>query len=256
MITLLKSFCIAFSTYSKIPMPQFAWEKEDMKYSMIFFPFVGAVIGLAEWGWYLLSTHVGIGRLCFALVGAAIPILISGGIHIDGFMDTVDALSSYQSKEKKLEILSDPHIGAFAVIAVVVYALLYVAGYSELFGEEVFLCYCGCFYLSRILSAISVLWFPCAKENGMLSCFSKASEKWIVTVLLGIEFVMAAFFIIFVGKVTGVIMLTIQFTHLWCYYIHSNKMFGGVTGDLAGFFVSLAELLSVMGCAFMGILMR
>ena len=48
-----KSIAIAFSMYSKIPMPQFEWKEEDMRYSMCFFPFVGIVIGLLSWVWWL-----------------------------------------------------------------------------------------------------------------------------------------------------------------------------------------------------------
>lgn len=43
------------------------------------------------------------------------PLLVTGGIHIDGFSDTMDALSSHAERQKKLEIMDDPHIGAFGV---------------------------------------------------------------------------------------------------------------------------------------------
>ena len=45
-----------------------------------------------------------------------LPVLVTGGIHMDGFLDTTDALSSWQPREKKLEILKDSHAGAFAII--------------------------------------------------------------------------------------------------------------------------------------------
>ena len=45
-MSVIKSFFIAFSIYSKIPVPQFAWKEEDMRYTLCFFPWVGAVIGL------------------------------------------------------------------------------------------------------------------------------------------------------------------------------------------------------------------
>ena len=47
----IRSLCIAFSTYSRIPVPQVAWTDENRKYSMCFFPLIGAVIGLLLWGW-------------------------------------------------------------------------------------------------------------------------------------------------------------------------------------------------------------
>ena len=55
------------------------------------------------------------------------PIIITGGIHMDGFLDTQDALGSYQPRERRLEILKDSHAGAFAIISCAVYLMMYVA---------------------------------------------------------------------------------------------------------------------------------
>lgn len=96
-----KSIAIAFSMYSKIPMVQFEWKEEDMRYSMCFFPLVGIVIGLLSWCWWLFCQQFDIGKMCFAFVGIAIILLVTGGIHMDGYMDTMDALHSYGSREKK-----------------------------------------------------------------------------------------------------------------------------------------------------------
>ena len=112
----IRSLCIAFSTYSRIPVPQVAWTDENRKYSMCFFPLIGAVIGLLLWGWLALCDVLGFGALLRGAVGALLPILVTGGIHMDGFMDTSDALASWQSPEKRLEILKDSHVGAFAVL--------------------------------------------------------------------------------------------------------------------------------------------
>ena len=71
-----KSIAIAFSMYSKIPMVQFEWKEEDMRYSMCFFPLVGIVIGLLSWCWWLFCQQFGIGKMCFAFVGLAIILLV------------------------------------------------------------------------------------------------------------------------------------------------------------------------------------
>ena len=84
----IRSLCIAFSTYSRIPVPQVAWTDENRKYSMCFFPLIGAVIGLLLWGWLALCDALGFGALLRGAVGALLPILVTGGIHMDGFMDT------------------------------------------------------------------------------------------------------------------------------------------------------------------------
>lgn len=68
----------------------------------------------------------------FASIAVCIPLLVTGGIHMDGYMDTVDALSSHQSVEKKLEILKDPNAGAFAVIYCGIYLLLSLGLFYQL----------------------------------------------------------------------------------------------------------------------------
>ena len=64
--------------------------------------------------------------------GVVLPVLLNGGIHMDGFLDVTDAKSSYGDREKKLEILKDPHTGAFAIIGGCVYFLIYYGAFGEL----------------------------------------------------------------------------------------------------------------------------
>ena len=109
----IKSFFIAFSFYSKIPVPQFEWKQEDMKYALCFFPWVGALIGVCVyfWGDFCLKREIGV--LCYTFIAAAIPLLITGGFHADGFMDTMDAFHSYQPKESSKNVIS-PQIADFS----------------------------------------------------------------------------------------------------------------------------------------------
>ncbi|MBR4413672.1 MAG: adenosylcobinamide-GDP ribazoletransferase, partial [Lachnospiraceae bacterium] len=87
---LIKSFLIALSMYSKIPVPRTEWKEEDMKYVFIFFPVVGVVIGGLIFGWYALCKYLeNVPEICKVLVVAAIPVIVTGGIHVDGFMDTM-----------------------------------------------------------------------------------------------------------------------------------------------------------------------
>ena len=85
----IKSFFIAFSMYSKIPVPQFAWKEEDMKYIFCFFPWIGALIGGCIYLWNYLCGVYHVGAICRTAMNTAIPLLITGGIHVDGFMDTI-----------------------------------------------------------------------------------------------------------------------------------------------------------------------
>ena len=120
------SLAIAFATYSRIPMPKVDWSEENRRYSLCFFPLIGMVIGVALWIWLHLCSRLSLGGMLQGTLGAAIPLIITGGIHMDGFMDVTDAISSWQTKERRLEILKDSHVGAFAVMGCAGYLLLFV----------------------------------------------------------------------------------------------------------------------------------
>ena len=134
---IIKAFCIAFSIYSKIPMPQFEWEEKDMRYHCIFFPFVGVVIGGLLYLWNYICLYFGIGTLTYTCIGTAIPVILTGGFHIDGFMDTMDAFKSYKSKEEKLKIMQDAQIGAFSVIMLAAWGLCYMGAFSYFGVNEI-----------------------------------------------------------------------------------------------------------------------
>ena len=127
---LWKSFTLATAMYSSIPTPRTEWDGDSMAYAFCFFPWVGLVVGGAELLWWHVAAALGIEGLLFAAVAALLPLLITGGIHLDGFLDVADARGSHQSRERKLEILKDSHVGAFAVIAMGCYLLLYTALWS------------------------------------------------------------------------------------------------------------------------------
>ena len=150
----MNSFIIAFAIYSKIPMPRVKWTEENMKYSICFFPVVGILIGAAVGFVYLIDNFLSLGKMLRTALLVAVPVMITGGIHMDGYLDTVDARSSYGEREKKLEILSDPHAGAFAIIWAVIYYILLTGFYSELSDKTIWIVAAG-FVLSRALSGFS-----------------------------------------------------------------------------------------------------
>ena len=136
---LLNAMIIAIAMYSKIPMPRVDWNEKNMRYAMCFFPLVGVIIGVLEIvAGNLITVWKGEGTFFYAVVLTLIPVFITGGIHLDGFADTMDAKSSYGDREKKLEILKDPHTGAFAIISLCCYFLLCVGIFSEMRIERLF----------------------------------------------------------------------------------------------------------------------
>lgn len=253
---ILRSMAIAFSTYSKIPVPVFEWKEEDMRYSMCFFPWVGAVIGGLVWLWFRLSLWLGIHTLTFVLTAAAIPLLVTGGIHVDGYMDTMDAFHSYQPKERKLEILKDSHIGAFSVIMLAVYGLIYLAGFAQIEDSRTLLVFCFGFFLARCFSAIGVVSLPSAKEEGMLYRFADSADKRRVKVVLYVQLLVCCGLMGYICWQSALAVISAAIFS-YCYYAYrSRKELGGITGDTAGYFVTLCEGAMVVAAAAVNVTMN
>ena len=237
----IRSLLIAFSTYSRIPVPQVEWNEENRRYSMCFFPLVGLVTGLLVWGWLSLCACLKMGPFLQGAVAALLPLLITGGIHMDGYMDTTDALASWQSQEKRLEILKDSHTGAFAVMGCAGYLLLSAALYSEA-DPAAGLRLAGVFVLSRALSAFALVRMRSARNRGMLDDISRVAEKRLVTLSGGVYALLCLVLWLATGVRTA-LLCVLAAVLCYLYYQHmSYKQFGGVTGDLAGWFLQVTEL--------------
>ena len=241
---IINALIIAFSTYSRLPMPQVEWTDDNRKYAMCFFPLIGGVIGLALGLWFVLCEAWGLTPFLRGAVGAIIPLLITGGIHMDGFMDTTDALASWQPREKKLEILKDSRVGAFAVMGCAAYLMLMAAVLSEAdaaMGWTVGLS----FILSRAMSAWTVTVFPSAHPNGMLDQMTRTAQKRMVTIS-GIFYVAVCLIAWTLTKGWLVCLCAAAVAlHTLYYRRMAMKNFGGVTGDLSGWYSQTMELLLV-----------
>ena len=237
------SLCLAFSLYSRIPVPGAEWNRKRAEYALCFFPAVGLVIGALVWGWiFLIGKYVPgyLGHPGTAAFSVSIPVLVSGGIHLDGYADVTDARMSFGSREKKLQILSDPHIGAFAVIGLILYFLLTFA-FVSFFKPEDFRTFSGVFVLERALSGYAVAAFPKAKKEGMAAGLAQDTRLPAVKISTIIWVLVSVLWILFFGRSRGFLVIAGVFlTFLWFTRMSENE-FGGITGDLAGYFLQSAE---------------
>ncbi len=245
---LWQSFKIAFSMYSVIPLRNIEWKEETMRYAFCFFPLIGVVIGGAEWLWLWCAWKFGFSVVLTGAAAAVIPVLLTGGIHLDGFCDTVDALSSHQPKERKLEILKDSHVGAFAVIGICVYFLLSFGLWCEYqYSVESAFILGGGFVLSRALSGLVSVLAPQARKEGMLKTFSDAAKQRAVVISCAAFLGVTAVGMLAVDRRMALAVLAVMAIILGYYLLTSRRQFGGVTGDLAGYFLTLAEMGVLVG---------
>lgn len=252
---LFRTIAVTFAQYSRIPMPRFKWKDEDMRYSMAAFPLVGAVIGLLWLAVYGCSVRFALPVTASALLLTAVPLIVTGGFHVDGFMDVADAVSSYASREDKLRILKDPHIGAFSVIRLSIVALIYTASLIVALDSEratiIIYTLSAVFALSRSLSALAVLTFRSAKNEGML-CYeatSARSGRKVNLVIIAIWIALLCASMVITDPLTGALVICAAVLSFAWYRHLSYKEFGGISGDTAGYFVVVCELAAAVAGA-------
>ena len=246
---MLKSFISAFQMYSRIPMPKIEWSEKNRRYSLCFFPLIGAVIGVLAVIWQCVCEEFYFGSFMYGAIVLLINILVTGGIHLDGFCDTCDARASWGDREKKLTILKDSHIGAFAAIKLGVYLIVCTAALSELFFFEGAVITGLGYVLSRSLSGLTAVTFKAAKKEGTLQSFTEPAHKKITVSALSIVAVLSCAAMMFVSLRTGAAVSTAAVLTVAYYRYMSYKEFGGITGDLAGWFLQICELVIVLTAA-------
>ena len=233
------SLCAAFSMFSALQVP---WEKEKIRYMLVCLPFVGVVIGAVEYLWFLLCEGLQFSTALTAVGFALIPVLLTGGIHLDGFMDTVDALKSHASPERKRAILKDPHAGAFAVIGLGCYLLAWFGLCSGLVKNHETILLLGLAHvMSRSLSAVSGTLLPVRPGEGTLNVFHQAADRK-AGVLAIIWVILCAAAMVFIWPLVGGVMALGAILTLLFVRRMAMKQFEGMSGDIAGFQLQVAEL--------------
>ena len=238
-MAIFKSLISALSTYSKIPMPNIEYKENEGRFTMCFFPLVGLIIFGLEALLIYLGNMFKLSDLSLAIGFVIVPTLVTGGIHIDGFMDVCDALSSYRDKEKRLEILDDPHVGAFSIIKLLIIIGIWILAVLEMKREYLLIGGLG-FIFARILSAFSVLVFKASKTKGMIVYVKNHASGICKYILVG-EIMLTTVICILTYNVMILIPLAISFIGLLIYQHRVNIEFGGISGDTSGYFLVMTE---------------
>jgi len=249
-VTVLRSIGMAFSMFSILPMPRLEWKEENMRFMLCALPLVGIAAGAALALWHGLCAALSVGTGLYAAGMALLPLILSGGIHMDGFCDTVDALSSHAGPERKREILKDPHAGAFAVLAAGSYLLLAWACWTELPRTWGTVAAAGLFCtLSRALGGLASVALPPSGRTGLLAAFSGAAHRR-ATVLLLLWVLACGAALAALSPAGGCVSLLLAGGSFWYVKKMSRREFGGMSGDLAGALIAGSELLLLLGQTF------
>ncbi|WP_234410373.1 adenosylcobinamide-GDP ribazoletransferase [Caldalkalibacillus mannanilyticus] len=166
---MIRGFILSIQFLTSIPFP-FAvpWNQQTMRWALGHFSTVGLVIGAILTALYLLLP----GLIPTWLLGLALLsgwLMLTGGLHVDGLMDIADAIGSNAPLEKKWEIMKDPHVGSFGMIAlflVLGWKLgLLVALIEITHVLPILLLFIP--VLARFGTLLLLYWMPLAKQQGL-----------------------------------------------------------------------------------------
>ena len=242
MKSIWNSFLLAFSMYSISPKTKVEKSNENTKYILVFIPLVGAAIGFIMSQWAVAYPYLCSYMILPAVVGAVLPSMLSAGSHLDGFFRTVDALCSHQPRERKLQILEEPHGGYYAIIVCVWYFMLAIGVWSEMPVDGWFILAFG-FVISRALYGFSILALKHAKESKCSIYVPDGNLKKTESIIMIVYVLICAVVMIILNPSMGIACLVgAAIAFVLSLYV-AFRHFGGVTEDTAGFFVQICEVL-------------
>ncbi len=235
----MESLFFAINFLTILPFEKFSRDikEEKIKDSVLFFPVVGILLGLMLSIIYLIFRNVFSPLVLSAFIVTILAIL-TGGLHLDGFIDSIDGLFGGKNKEDILKIMKDHNVGAFGVIGVVCLLMIKFALIGS-FSKDIFL---KAIFIMPVLSRSSMsfvlLLTPSSKSNGLGSAFAgeRKAVYWLIPVLIpyiltillfGIKGNFIAFFVLLFALIVRGYFL---------------KKIGGITGDTLGMLNELVEV--------------
>ena len=238
----MRTFCIAFGLMTTLPfrLPD-DWTAGDSGRAAVWYPLVGLVIGALTWLAWKAAMFV-FPSLVSGMLALLIWVALTGGLHLDGLADCCDGLLASVSVERRLEIMKDPHIGAFGVIGLILVLFLKAAILASLTSTT---------SLGILLASSLGRWcilpaglLPLARPSGMgvdfASGFRRSFIFWgaiipvVMTIILGAR-----------GVLSTLLGLGAAGLVLWL----AKSRINGVTGDVFGMVVEIAETFTLLGFA-------
>lgn len=238
---------LAIQFFTAIPVrKQFDMNARSVTWMYGWLPVLGLLMGSILAGIvHIGTTSLQLTPLFIAILLVIGMVMLTGGLHLDGWVDMSDAYFSYGEKEKRLEILDDPRTGAFGAISLVCLLLLKVGVLYEALqhGSSALIPYLICIpMLGRIAIQLYFLTMNTSKEKGIAAYFKKTVQAPLLRVFLAcyvIGLLVTALYLQLVGLavlLVVLIVIVVIYRH-WTY-----KNFGGMSGDLLGALCEGTEL--------------
>lgn len=241
MKSIVNGFILNIQLFSTIPFPaEVTMEKKHVERALQTFPLLGLFQGAIYAGFlYILLEWTPLSAFAITFFIWLLIILLTGGLHLDGWMDCGDAYFSYRDQAARLRIMEDPRVGAFGILTVIVLLVarfLFIYEIILMSGTAVSFFIISIPFLGSMLMGMMLALVPLAKEEGMAFFFRKAIRPrsiwtypvYIILFMVGTGLFFPAALYYFIIMLLAITLLFLLFRR------KSIKWFGGITGDVTG----------------------
>lgn len=241
---LIDGCILAFQFFSALPLKiSVPWDEKRANWSVRFYPLIGLIFGIITFILYwLLQEYTSISFLALSILFLFIPIVLTGGLHIDGFLDCSDAYFSYGEKEKRLAIMKDSRIGAFGVLSLLVFLMSKWLFIYETIQSSYFSLWFFIFIplLSRTwVGILFVIGQPAAKSGIAFEMKKYLSRKDLYFFLV---ILMATIIgISYMNALMGILFFFLSIFYFVLTFFFYKRNFGGITGDTLGAYIEGQE---------------
>lgn len=239
MVNLLKGLFLSFQFFTSLPIrKQFSMNHQTVTAMYMTLPIISLLMGgTTALLLFLNEEYLHFSTFLLAVIIVVANIVMTGGLHLDGWIDMSDAYFSYQDRERRLEILSDSRVGAFGAISLVVMILLKVTFIHEVLRNDIYVVMIYFIIiplLSRLALLIYFLTMKNVKDTGLAAYFKSQVLSKKVWVSIALSFLLIIFITYYFKNVQvfGLFFFMVLFVLL--YRKWTKKNFGGMTGDLVG----------------------
>lgn len=243
---MLKALLMALGMFTIFPVPRNHWSDRAVPWVAMYLPLVGAGIGAV---WYAVALTAALPVMLQAVLVLSVPFILSGFLHVDGYMDTADAVFSQRELTEKKRILKDPHVGAFAVIAVGCLLLIGFAAVQTILSEKkAILGFVFIPSVSRCVVGWLMLTLTPMNETGLMNLFRRGTGFQHRAVLIVCFILIITVALLLGGWHTLITVIAVVvgmlFTSLYTY-----RQFQGFSGDLCGCSLVVGEMCGLLAMA-------
>ncbi len=235
-------FLIALGFLTSIPIPlRRVWEPRELASSRAYFPLVGLLIGglLAGLDWLL---HLFLPVALSSVLLLVAWVLLTGGLHLDGLMDTCDGVFGGTELQQRREIMADPRVGGYGIVGAILILLIKVSALISLpvSGRIASLVLVPA--ISRWTMVLAIALFPYAKAQGLGAAF-QGEGRFVAAVVAGVISLVASYLLL---RVTGIGLLLVCSLAAWALGRWLCSLLGGLTGDTYGAVNEVVEALAMV----------